>query len=179
MLLIPDADINCICLSFVLQRCRSHINVDNISFFTTPRKLIRSLQEADDVNSDFSQKQTRKSRSPASVKFQQSPAPSRKGFSREVFYDDKQNGNLCNGAEQVQGVSESVSSTDDLGGADMQVAQEMVPENKAEVQNHSFKKTYPKTASRLVLGLIFFLLAVFSMLMWNDDQNQRNHLVPT
>ncbi|KAJ0078737.1 hypothetical protein Patl1_22948 [Pistacia atlantica] len=165
------------------QRSRSHINVDNISFFTTPRKLIRSLQEADDINSDFSERQSRKYRSPASVKLEQSPTPSRKGFSREVFYDDKRNGNLCNGAcngaEQVQGVSESVSSTDDLAGADMQVSQEVVPKDKTEMQKRCVKKTYPKTASRIVLGLFFFLLVVFSMLMWNDGQNQGNLLVPT
>lgn len=162
----------------MLQRSRSLINVKNISFFTTPRKLIRSLQDVD-VNSDFSEKQSRKYLSPASVKFEQSPTPRRKGFSREVFYDDKPYGNSCTVVEQVQRVSESVSSTDDLAGADIQVAQEVVPENKTEMHNCCSKKTHLKTASRIVLGLFLFLLLVFSLLMRNDDQNKGNHLVPT
>ncbi|KAE8684152.1 putative H/ACA ribonucleoprotein complex subunit 1-like protein 1-like [Hibiscus syriacus] len=45
------------------QRSRSQINVDNL--FTTPRRLICSLQDPNELNSGYSEKQYRRFRSPA------------------------------------------------------------------------------------------------------------------
>ncbi|KAK1393211.1 Survival motor neuron interacting protein 1 [Heracleum sosnowskyi] len=52
------------------QRLRSHISVDDIKIFTTPRKLIYSLQESSSENSNVSKKQTRRLRSPCKSKFE-------------------------------------------------------------------------------------------------------------
>ncbi|KAL5767918.1 hypothetical protein ACOSQ2_014701 [Xanthoceras sorbifolium] len=163
------------------QRSHSHINVDSVDIFTTPRKLIRSLQDPNDVNSDFSEKQSRRFRSPSSIKFEQSPTASRNGFSREVFYDVKGNGNLCNGGEQCQGGSESVSSTDSSpASADTQVTHELaVPENKTEMKKFGVERTFRKTDLKFVLGLFFMLLTVFVSTMFVDDQDAGHHLVPT
>lgn len=165
------------------QRSHSHINVDNISIFTTPRRLIRSLQDANDVNSDFSEKQSRRFRSPSSIKYEQSPTPRRNGFSREVFYDVKGNGNLHNEGEQFQGLSESVSSTDDGPisddiSNDMQVTQQVVSGNKTEIQKCA-KEICPKIAFKLVFGLFFILIAIFTSLFLIDGQENGHHLVPT
>ncbi|KAK0599922.1 hypothetical protein LWI29_009855 [Acer saccharum] len=170
------------------QRSRSHINVDNVGIFTTPRKLIRSLQDLNDVNSDFSEKQSRRFRSPSSVTqsrngFQQSPAPSRNGFSREIFYDVKGNGNLCNGGEQCQGGSESVSSTDDSPASpDTQVTRELaVPENKTEMQKLSVERTSGKNARKFAFGLFFFMLLTVTAFVSTMfvDQDAGHGLVPT
>ncbi|KAK3198060.1 hypothetical protein Dsin_021475 [Dipteronia sinensis] len=161
------------------QRSRSHINVDNVGIFKTPRKLIRSLQDLNDVNSD-SEKQSRRFRSPSSIKFEQSPTRSRNGFSREIFYDVQGNGNLCNGGEQCQGGSESVSSTDDSPASpDTQVTRELaVPENKTEMQKLCVERTFGKTALKFAFGLFFMLLTAFVSTMFvNQDADHR--LVPT
>ncbi|GMH28386.1 hypothetical protein Nepgr_030229 [Nepenthes gracilis] len=47
------------------QRTYSQINVDSIKIFTTPRKLVRSLQETD-ADSNYTENQARRCRSPRS-----------------------------------------------------------------------------------------------------------------
>lgn len=178
-------------LSLLLQRSRSHISVDNVGLFTTPRKLIHSLQDLNDANSDFSEKQSRGIRTPASIKFERNPTPRRNGYSREIFYDMKGNGDLCNGVEQFQGTSESVSSTDDSpvtpvsispvtpSSVDMdQPTQELVLKCKPEVPMSSVKRTSRKTALIFAFGLVFMLLAVLVTTVF-VDQDAGHHLVPT
>ncbi|TXG66307.1 hypothetical protein EZV62_007582 [Acer yangbiense] len=176
------------------QRSCSHINVDNVGIFTTPRKLIRSLQDLNDVNSDFSEKQSRRFRSPSSIKFEQSPTrsrngfeqsptPSRNGLSREIFYDVKGNGNLCHRGEQCQGGSESMSSTDDSPASpDTQVTCELaVPENKTEMQKLRVERTFGKTARKFAFGLFFFMLLTVTAFVSTMfvDQDAGHRLVPT
>ncbi|KAI9184786.1 hypothetical protein LWI28_001040 [Acer negundo] len=185
------------------QRSRSHINVDNVGIFTTPRKLIRSLQDLNDVSSDFSEKQSRRFGSPSSIKFEQSPTqsrngfkqsptpsrngfeqsptPSRNGFSREIFYDVKGNGNLCNGGEQYQGGSESVSSTDDSPASpDTQITRELaVPEKKTEMQKLCVERTFGKAGLKFAFGLFFFMLLTAFVSTMFVDQESGHRLVPT
>ncbi|KAL8126678.1 hypothetical protein AgCh_013806 [Apium graveolens] len=52
------------------QRLRSHINVDDVKIFTTPRKLKYSLKDTSSENSNLSKKQTRQLRSPCKSKFE-------------------------------------------------------------------------------------------------------------
>ncbi|GAV72689.1 hypothetical protein CFOL_v3_35906 [Cephalotus follicularis] len=160
------------------QRSFSPVNDGNI--FTTPRKLIHSLQEPNDVNSDFSEKQTRRFRSPASRNFERSPSPSQNGFSCEVAYEVEGNGNLYDGDEQFQGVSESVSSTDDTpADADVQMSREVVPASRTTTQKFCIEKTRKTTASKLVLCLLFTVLAVVTSFLWIGGQDEVYHLVPT
>lgn len=101
-----------------------------------------------------------------------------------MFYDVKGNGNLHNEGAQFQGLSESVSSTDDGPisddvSNDMQVTQQVVSGNKTEIQKLCAKETSPKTAFKLVFGLFFILIAIFTSLFLIDGQENGHHLVPT
>ncbi|KAJ7976370.1 ARM repeat superfamily protein [Quillaja saponaria] len=98
------------------MRSRSRVNVDNIMIFKTPRKLIHSLQDLTEVNSDCSEKKPRRFRSLSSSNIEWSPASKydQNGFSHGVSCDCKENESLYAGGEQFQGGPESVSSTDDV-----------------------------------------------------------------
>ncbi|KAJ9179919.1 hypothetical protein P3X46_008230 [Hevea brasiliensis] len=163
-------------------RSRSHTNVDNINIFTTPRKLIHFLQDPNDVDSDFSEKLSKKFRSPYLSKFDYSPNMklNRNGFQHSVGYEVEDNRNSCTGEEQFQDTSESVSSTDDApGDADVQVSPEVVTTNKDDTSRFHNRKSHWKNSYRLVVSLFFALLAVFTSLMWADDQKEGQYLVPT
>ncbi|KAJ7971876.1 ARM repeat superfamily protein [Quillaja saponaria] len=163
-------------------RSRTRVNVDNIKIFKTPRKLIHSLQDPTDVNSDCSEKKTRRFRSLSSSNIKWSPASEydQNGISHELNCDCQENESLYAGAEQFQDGQESVSSTDDLpADADLQMPHEVVPENKMETQRARTEKQHQKTAFKLVCGFSFVLLASFVPLLWNNDQDKGYYLVPT
>ncbi|KAE8678131.1 H/ACA ribonucleoprotein complex subunit 1-like protein 1 [Hibiscus syriacus] len=90
-------------------RSRSRINVDNL--FTTPRRLIRSLQDPNDLNSDY-EKQFRRFRNPCSENFGSSPTTNRNGYQCATINKAKSKARSYTDGEN-QGISESVSSTDD------------------------------------------------------------------
>ncbi|XP_062113495.1 protein SINE1 [Humulus lupulus] len=99
---------------------KSHnsINVDSI-IFRTPRKLVQSLQDPDNMNSDYCDKQARRrlrNRSISLSDFDWSPASryDQNDISQDVNYDRRANGSLFADDEKLQGDSESVSSTDDI-----------------------------------------------------------------
>ncbi|KAF2306932.1 hypothetical protein GH714_022587 [Hevea brasiliensis] len=163
------------------QRSRSHINVDNISIFTTPRKLIRSLQDPNDVDSDIYEKL-----SPRSSKFDYSPNMkfNGNGFQRNVEYEVEDNRNSYAGEEQFLDTSESVSSTDNvLVDSDVQVSTEVVNANKDDTPRFPNRKGHRKNSYGLIVGLSFALLAVFTSLMLtmliDGQKGGGQYLVPT
>ncbi|XP_022719278.1 protein SINE1-like isoform X1 [Durio zibethinus] len=160
------------------QRSRSRINVDNL--FTTPRKLIHSLQDPTDLNSDYCGKQSRRFRSPSSEKFGWGPTTNHNNFRHGMIYEVKGNGHLCNDGEAFQGISESVSSTDD-GPADVHVqgSHEAVPVNKTETQEFHNVKVRKKKASKMFFGLLFVIVAVLTSLLWTEVQDESFYVVPT
>lgn len=163
-------------------RSRTQMNVDNVQIFRTPRKLICSLQDPNDRNSDFSVKQARRFRSLSSSNIEWSPTAKydQNGFSHHMNCNGKGNGSMYANDEEFQGGLESVSSTDDvLTDADLHVSQEAVPEDKTETQSLGLKKARQKTTSKFVCGLFFVLLAVFTPLLWINDQDEGYYLVPT
>eukprot|EP00257_Ricinus_communis_P008154 XP_002525438.2 protein SINE1 [Ricinus communis] len=163
------------------QRSRSHLNVDDINIFTTPRKLIHSLQEPNDVDSDFSERQSRRFRSP-SRKYDYSPNMkfNRNGFQHHEGYEVEENRNSYAGGEQLQGTSESVSSTDDVPvHTDVQLSPEVLSGNKDDAPRFCSRKDHRKNFYRLFGGLFFALLAIFSSLLWIDSQDNGGYLVPT
>ncbi|KAK7267069.1 hypothetical protein RIF29_19733 [Crotalaria pallida] len=155
------------------QRSRSQVNVDSITIFQTPRKLIHSLQDPDDVNSDCSEKQNRGIRSLSSGNIEWSPASHSRYDPNGI--EDFEN---CDGCEeneslntdvQFQDGTESVSSTDDLlGDADMQMPPKVVPESRLR-----------KTRRKFVCGLSFVLVAMATPLLWINTQEEGHYLVPT
>ncbi|OMO98953.1 Survival motor neuron interacting protein 1 [Corchorus olitorius] len=171
------------------QRSRSRINVDNL--FTTPRKLIRSLQDPNDANSDYSEKQSRRYRSPTSEKFGWSPTTNHNGFRRGMIYEVRRNGNMYTNGEEYQGVSESVSSTDDSPADvdDVQESHDEVPMKKTETQEFPVRKTETqdfskekarkKTASKILFGLFLFIVVILTSLFWTEVQDEGFYVVPT
>ncbi|XP_023915433.1 protein SINE1 [Quercus suber] len=163
-------------------RSRTQINVDNIRICKTPRKLICSLQDPNNGNSDFSEKQARRFKSLSSNNIEWTPTSKyeQNGFSHVVNYNDKENGGLYATGEQFQGSRESVSSTDDvLTDTDLQASREVVLEFKTRTHRPGIQKAHQKTAMKFICGLFFVLLAVFTTLLGIKDQDEGYYLVPT
>ncbi|KAK4405013.1 protein SINE1 [Sesamum angolense] len=87
------------------QRSNSHINVDDVKIFTTPRKLIRSLQDLDDSGSGYSMQTSKK----------------------DMDHESNRDKKSSSGGDLFHGSSESVSSTEDVfTNKDVQLLPEVV-----------------------------------------------------
>ncbi|KAJ6291932.1 hypothetical protein OIU76_023927 [Salix suchowensis] len=165
------------------QRSRSRINVDNVSIFTTPRKLVHALQDPDDLDSDFSEKQHQRFGSPYSSKFdyRSTPRIKQNGFHHDVGLEVNENGNSYAGGEQLQGSSESVASTEEIPvNTDMEVLTEAILGDKSEdPEKNCFEREGRKTSSLLVVGFCIALLAILTSFMFIYVQDDSNHMVPT
>ncbi|XVF42086.1 hypothetical protein PTKIN_Ptkin01aG0331800 [Pterospermum kingtungense] len=162
------------------QRSRSRINVDNL--FTTPRKLIHSLQDPIEFNPDYSEKQSRRFRSPRSEKFEWSPTTNHNRFQRGMIYEAKANEHMYTDGEEFQGVSESVSSTDDSPAEiDVQGSHEAVPASSTQTETQVFRneKARKKTASKMFFGLILIIVAVLALFLWTEVEDEGFYVVPT
>ncbi|XP_016495123.1 protein SINE1-like isoform X1 [Nicotiana tabacum] len=161
------------------QRSRSHVNVESVKIFATPRKLIHLLQDANDVNSDFSERKSRRFRSPSLCRCERSPARSEENglFNRKRCED--RDGTISNNDKQCHLNSESVSSTDNAqADGDLQVSSDDVARNGTELQSVIHHKGYAST-SILIFGILVVLLAAFILLLWIGDKDQSYNLVPT
>ncbi|XP_004508668.1 protein SINE1-like isoform X2 [Cicer arietinum] len=163
-------------------RSDTQFNVDNIKIFSTPRKLIHSLQDANDENSDCSEKPIRRFKSLSSGNIDWSPSSYSKydqnGIANHVKDDSNENVSSC-GDVEYQGGQESVSSTDDLpGDASMQKPSEVVPESRNDRQTVLTEKPLQKTKRKLMCGL-FVILAMATPLLWINSQDEGHFLVPT
>ncbi|KAJ1433240.1 Armadillo-type fold [Sesbania bispinosa] len=153
------------------QKSRTQVTIDSIQIFETPRKLIHSLQDPNDLTLDFTEKQNRRFKSVSSCNMKWSP------ISKYVKCDCGVNESLC----EFEDNSESVSSTDDpLGGdADMQMPAKVVPKSRNLIENDRMEKTLQKAKFKLVFGLSFVLLAMATPLLWINSQDEGHYLVPT
>lgn len=154
--------------------------MDNL--FTTPRKLIQSLQDPNDFNSDYSEEQSRRFRSPCSEKFGRSPTTNHNSFQRGMIYEVNGNGHIYNDGEEIQDASESVSSTEDNPvEVDVQEeSQEAVPMNKTETQVLHNDKAHKKKASIMFFGIFFIIVAVLTSLLWTEVHDDESfYVVPT
>ncbi|GJS84723.1 protein SINE1 isoform X2 [Tanacetum coccineum] len=93
-----------------IKKSRSYINLDNVKIFTTPSKLVKSLQSPNELYSD-SEKQSQTFRSPVSSKY-------------ENGVSDVLNDRFAFEDEQYHRTTESVCSTEDI-------FEECMPEAKA------------------------------------------------
>ncbi|XP_004289460.1 PREDICTED: uncharacterized protein LOC101310650 [Fragaria vesca subsp. vesca] len=164
-------------------RSRTPIAVDNI-IFKTPRRLVHSLQDPNNVNSDISEKLTRGFRSLAlSEDCSPNGRYKQNVHSHGATYDC--NGSFCDGGyEQFQcGPAESVSSTDGIPEeGDLHVFQDVVPKIESEIQDSSIRKPLRNVAIKLFCGLSFAVLAVVVPLALITNQGpgyESYHLVPT
>ncbi|PPD85686.1 hypothetical protein GOBAR_DD17378 [Gossypium barbadense] len=141
------------------QRSRSRINVETL--FTTPRKLIHSLQDPNELNSDYSEKQFRRFRSPCSEKFGGSPTTNRNTFRRGMINEVKRKARSYTDGED-HGVSESVSSTDDSPAElDVPGSTDAAPKNKKETLEYHNEKV------------------VLTCLWWTEGEDESFYVVPT
>ncbi|PNS90208.1 hypothetical protein POPTR_019G033900v4 [Populus trichocarpa] len=165
------------------QRSRSHINVNNVSIFTTPRKLVHALQDPNDLDSDFSEKQNERFGSPCSCKFDYRPTLRLKqnGFQQDMGSEVNENGNSYAGGEQLQGPSESVASTEEIPvNTDTQVSTEVILGKKTDdPKKNCAEREMRKTSSLLVVGFCIALLAILASLMFIYLQDDSHHMVPT
>ncbi|CAI0432746.1 unnamed protein product [Linum tenue] len=161
---------------------RSHLNVDNINMFTSPRKLIRSLQDAD---SESYSRQGRRFRGPCSCQHENSPTSK---LSQNEFlghnngYASDEKGESYAGGEMYEDVDESVSSTEDAATIDAdQVVELVVAEKKTDPESDCFEKGYQNKKS--CGWLVAFGVAVFSglasLVMLFDGYEQGHFLPPT
>ncbi|KAL2535172.1 ARM repeat superfamily protein [Abeliophyllum distichum] len=164
------------------QRSQSHINIDSVKIFTTPRKLIRSLQDPNGVISDFPERQTRRFGSPLSSKFEWTPTSKHEqnGLAQVMHCNIERGENFSFSGEQFHFQSESVSSTGDmLPDADLQVSPEVVCGNQNESHSANIQKGNIKSGRSIVGCLLLVLFAIFLFLLGFDNQDNSYVLVPT
>lgn len=162
------------------QRPRSPINVDNIKIFTTPRKLIHSLQDLSDGESDMTQKSLGRFRSPCSSVDEWSPV---RNFDQGGLTDDphdaKEKENSDDGAKQFQGASESRSSADNIvAHLEKPVPNTVTLPDETKTPTFGTRKAGRRTAFKLICSVLFVLLVMFCSLHYIDD-HEYCHLVPT
>lgn len=161
------------------QRSRSHVNVESVKIFATPRKLIHLLQDANDVNSDFSERKTRRFMSPSLCRCERSPTRSEENglFNRKRCED--RDWTIFNDDKQCHLNSESVSSTDNAqADGDLQLSSDDIARNGTELQGVIHHKGYASTRI-LFFGILVVLLAAFILLLWIGDNDKSNNPVPT
>ncbi|XP_039044481.1 protein SINE1-like [Hibiscus syriacus] len=154
-------------------RLISRINVENL--FTTPRKLLHSLQ---DPNSDYAEKLTHRLMSPHSEYSGRSPTTVRSHSYHNMVYEIKGKGHMHTDGEKFHRVSESMSSTDDnlADIADVRRSREAVP--PTETQEFHSGKGCKKTAYKMAFALFLVLVAVLTAL-WTEVQDESFNVVPT
>lgn len=159
------------------QRTRSQINLDNVKIFTTPRKLVRSLQDNDE-NSDYFDNQSRRHRSPYSAKSEWSPVVN---YNQDGHLNKHNgSGNMTDGCEDLQcdSNSESVSSTEDV----LAIANGDVSLNMSQgVQNKSDKivKISGWKLSTLVSFIFLVVSLGFASVLLLGEQDEILKVVPT
>ncbi|KAL8147138.1 protein SINE1-like isoform X1 [Apium graveolens] len=172
------------------QRARSHINIDDVKIFTTPRKLIRSLQDHKSENSEVSEKQSRMFKSPYACKFETTPASkySQNEFSRHTAsnYDHVFLPNMNHDAKNsrddmdVYSSSESVCSSEyvhaitDGKASKKSVATDIFVSLKLNAQ-----KEYSWSVFGMVGGLFVILILVLFSFWIGADHNGAYNLPPT
>ncbi|MCL7026973.1 hypothetical protein MKW94_029490 [Papaver nudicaule] len=159
------------------QRGFDQCNVDDIRIFTTPRKLIRSLQDPIDSNSDCSSaKPVRRTRTPAASKSGRSPARTLNANSMNDEPNGFENVQPC---KQSPDRSESVSSTCEVVAEDNnEVSNGVTPECITVAQSVSPKRrSFTKVILKFSFAVLFFLIAIMLSTMLSNDQER--YLVPT
>ncbi|KAL2923218.1 Protein SINE1 [Bienertia sinuspersici] len=162
------------------QRTRSQINVDNVKIFTTPRKLVRSLQDNEEDLDNFDN-QSRRNRSPCSANFGWSPVA--KYNQNGYLNNDKSkdgSGDMTDGVKDLgcYSNSESVSSTEDV----LAIANADASPNlfsRDESKSQQIVKQSGRKISTL-LSFVFLLLSVgFASVLLSTEQNEVLKMVPT
>ncbi|KAK9664672.1 hypothetical protein RND81_14G060400 [Saponaria officinalis] len=141
------------------QRTKCHLNVESIKMFTTPRKLVHSLQN-DDVNSDYFDDNVRGRWSPVKMYDACGCLHMSKSDGREICTSD----------------AESVSSTEDLTGTNVVSHEKFRGGEKHSPQVviiSKWKITY------MFLFIVLVIFAAFVSVLFTGNQERCHNLVPT
>ncbi|XXG73946.1 hypothetical protein AAC387_Pa07g2792 [Persea americana] len=182
------------CATPTPQKTLPRLNIDDITIFKTPRKLICSLQDSDEVNVGLSEKQTRKISSLTSPEVGWSPRRqlNENGLSQYPNQEDECKRSLRSGnevyhesnvvdAEPETDGYESMSSTGD----DPVVANGETPYEVGGIVKNAIDKailrrqSFKKAVLSLVFGVSLILPVAFFSTMLVDNQEDYFNLVPT
>ncbi|KAL9237757.1 hypothetical protein vseg_012268 [Gypsophila vaccaria] len=145
------------------QRTNSQLNVDSIKIFTTPRKLLHSLQN-DDENSTYFEDQVRGCWSPV------------------ITYDERgrlnkdSRANMSLGCELCRTGSESVSSTEDVIVTNIASHQKFQSGQKHSPQVFSNSR---RKIAYVFLFIFMVIFVVFVSVLRSGNQDRPRNLVPT
>ncbi|XP_047335147.1 protein SINE1-like [Impatiens glandulifera] len=168
------------------KKANSQISMDNVKIFTTPRKLIRSLQDdTNDNNFDFSENNGRRFTSPCSRKFDWTPASK-----YEAANEFCEGSNMKNNESPFlnepfhQFASESVSSTEDVLPIAAYnhnnfhvVSQEETTPLTIKVNAGNQRRKFKSVT--VICAVFVALCALVASFLIIDDQDVSLHLVPT
>ncbi|CAI9101061.1 OLC1v1038298C1 [Oldenlandia corymbosa var. corymbosa] len=166
---------------------RSLINVDNVKIFSTPRKLIRSLQENEESSDSLGEQANRRFRSPSS-QYERTPTSKYvpngsthlvENHATDGTVNPKGNVNSTSSRSEnfVQGSSESVSSTDN-GSPEVAVTNNILQTYSSKLvdQNQKWKKL---TSNTVGIGIAFAVILAAMLCFLFDDQGESPNLIPT
>ncbi|XP_057544272.1 protein SINE1-like [Amaranthus tricolor] len=154
------------------QRTRSQIDVDNIKIFSTPRKLVCSLQDHDE-NSNYDNQSRRRG----------SSYTSNRDWRPIANYDDNgclNNHRSKNGFEDnlCGSTSESVLSTENvLAIANGNVSPKML--DRGQIQSIKTVKASGRKISTLVLFIFLLITLGLASVLLIGEQDENRNLVPT
>lgn len=162
------------------QRSNSTINLNDVKIFSTPRKLICSLQDPDSLNLGFSRNQTGRFGNLTPITFDQMTASKLDGLSLGTNPMINSDENSSDSGEQFIDSSESVSSTEDVyPETDTPVSVNMTPINEMQIQDANLRKGLQFSARKIFCCIFLVLFAVVYRLLAIDDLADGNILVPT
>ncbi|GAB2211186.1 hypothetical protein Droror1_Dr00016478 [Drosera rotundifolia] len=162
------------------QKVNSHINLDNVKIFTTPRKLVRSLQETE-LKSNAARNHGVKPRSSCSCKCKCDAMVNHhnhNGLSYETSDEEDKGSANSAGSKHSHSNSESVSSTKGTPvSTEEQVSSKMVP--TCEIRPHAPVKSFGQKITCFLLQALLLGLFVACVLVLWTVQDVDNHLIPT
>ncbi|CAM8889004.1 unnamed protein product [Rhodiola kirilowii] len=159
---------------------RSLINVDDFKIYSTPRKLMHSLQDPEDINPEIFQKQFRKFRSPCSnCNLSPPTAYNQKGshFSNEEApYSYAESEEFQIGYESLSSLDNNIRPSNNK----IHVPQDLIIDCNSECHKPNSTKAFHQGTYRLFLCFLFLVLTVGTSFILIDDQEEGNAaLVPT
>ncbi|KAL8162877.1 hypothetical protein V2J09_014366 [Rumex salicifolius] len=158
------------------QRTHSHINADNIKIYSTPRKLVRSLQDQDEDSTDFYKNQARIFKSPTSV-IKYSSNELSDGF----INTNKIKERFSNKGDQSQSGTKVVTDENCPVEKQVNVGEMLSVEPSQEVNKckKAVKISGLKTAFYVFFAVLMAMFALFSSVSMLGNEQEGRHLVPT
>lgn len=164
----------------MFQRSHSHITPENLAIFTTPRRLIRSLQDIDDNSLHFHGKNTRHYTGPSSCKLESPRRRRGNGLFHSRTLKDNKDRKSSVESEKPHQSSESISSTEDaFADTESQCITKAVPESKTKSQGACTHSAQQTSNHKMICGFLVIVISMLAFLLWDEDQDGFYNLVPT